>query len=141
MSKINLRDYYPDFYNEDYIIDAPDEVMEVMQEAKRKEASYQRKRYRYKAHYSLDCGDGIEHDALLYAPTPEETCEQLERQREIEAAIELLPDKQARRIRAHYYLGISVSDIAKMEGVARSRVDESIRRGLHNLFIFLKKTE
>ena len=50
MAKINLRDYYPDFYSKDYIIEAPDEVSEVMQESKRKEAAYQRKRYRYKAH-------------------------------------------------------------------------------------------
>lgn len=141
MAKINLRDYYPDFYNKDYIIDAPLEVLEVMQESRRKEAAYQRKRYRYKAHYSLDRGDGIENDTLFSALTPQDIFELREQQTLLDWAIEELPEKQARRIRAHYLLGISISNIARMEGVARSRVDESIRRGLHNLFLFLKKME
>lgn len=141
ITPINLRDYYPDFYKMDYIIDVPIEVLEVMQESKRKEATYQRKRYRYKAHYSLDRGDGIENDTLFSALIPQDIFEQQEQQALLHWAIDELPETQARRIRAHYLLGIGILDIAKMEGVTRSVVDESIRRGLHNLFIFLEKME
>ncbi|MDD3253060.1 MAG: sigma-70 family RNA polymerase sigma factor [Lachnospiraceae bacterium] len=141
MAQINLRDYYPDFYNEDYIIEAPEEVLLVMQESKRMEAAYQRKRYRYKAHYSLDCKDGIEQEALLHVPTPQEVFEEMERQEQISRAISCLPKKQAQRIRAHFILGMTVSEIAEMEGVAKSRISESLSLGLHHLLILLKKME
>lgn len=32
MTKINLREQYPDFYKTDYIIEVPDEVVAVMKE-------------------------------------------------------------------------------------------------------------
>ena len=32
MTKINLREQYPDFYKTDYIIEVPDEVAAVMKE-------------------------------------------------------------------------------------------------------------
>lgn len=139
MAKINLRDYYPDYYKSDYIVDVSEEVLFVMQRSKQKEAAYQRKLYRYKAHYSLYCDDGIEQDALMGPLTPEEIYEDNERYQEIERIFQKLPEIQSHRIRARYYDGMSVADIARKEGVARSRVDESIRRGLHNLFVFIKK--
>lgn len=49
-----------------------------------------------------------------------------------------LPGKQARRIYAHFILGLSMTDIARAEGVARSRVSDSIQRGLRNLEKFLR---
>ena len=45
MKKINLRELYPDVY--------------------------ERKMYRYKAQYSLDCENGIENAVLLKPQTPE----------------------------------------------------------------------
>lgn len=65
MTKINLREQYPDFYKTDYIIEVPDEVAAVMKEHDRLEAAYRRRTYYHKAHYSLDRGDGIEYDALF----------------------------------------------------------------------------
>ena len=41
-----------------------------------------------------------------------------------------LPEKQAKRIYARYYLGMKVNEIAEVEGVDPSRVRDSIRRGL-----------
>ena len=70
MTKINLREQYPDFYKTDYIIEVPDEVAAVMKEHDRLEAAYRRRTYYHKAHYSLDRGDGIEYDALFVSMTP-----------------------------------------------------------------------
>ena len=39
MTKINLREQYPDFYKTDYIIEVPDEVAAVMKEHDRLEAA------------------------------------------------------------------------------------------------------
>ena len=41
-----------------------------------------------------------------------------------------LPEKQAKRIYARFYLGMTVKEIAKTEGVDLSRVYDSIQRGL-----------
>ena len=41
--------------------------------------------------------------------------------------------KKAKRIYARYYLGMSVNEIAEVEGVDPSRVRDSIRRGLKQL--------
>ena len=50
MTKINLREQYPDFYKTDYIIEVPDEVAAVMKEQDRMEAAYRRRTYYHKAH-------------------------------------------------------------------------------------------
>ena len=44
-----------------------------------------------------------------------------------------LPEKQAKRSYARYYLGMTVNEIAEVEGVDPSRVRDSIRRGLKQL--------
>ena len=44
-----------------------------------------------------------------------------------------LPAIQARRIYARFYLGMTVAEIAQIEGTDRRRVWESIRRGLKKL--------
>lgn len=44
-----------------------------------------------------------------------------------------LPEKQAKRIYARYYLCMTVNEIAAVEGVDPSRVRDSIRRGLKKL--------
>ena len=71
MKKINLRELYPDVYTTDFLVDVTEEVMETIRAAGRAEAAYERKMYRYKAHYSLDCENGIENAVLLKPQTPE----------------------------------------------------------------------
>ena len=71
MKKINLRELYPDVYTTDFFVDVTEEVMETIRAAERAEAAYERKMYRYKAQYSLDCGNGIENAVLLKPQTPE----------------------------------------------------------------------
>lgn len=49
------------------------------------------------------------------------------------AAVMELPDKQAKWIYARFYLGMTIKEIAKVEGVDLSWVYKSIKRGLKRL--------
>lgn len=54
-------------------MEVSDEIVETFLLDKRAEATRERKMYRYKAQYSLDCDDGIEKAAIGWAqPSPEE---------------------------------------------------------------------
>jgi RNA polymerase sigma factor (sigma-70 family) len=133
MKKINLRELYPDVYTTDFFVDVTEEVMETIRAAERAEAAYERKMYRYKAYYSLDCDNGIENAILMKPQTPEMLLEEKQLREQLYAAVMALPEKQAKRIYARYYLGMRVSEIATAEGVDQSRVRDSIRRGLKQL--------
>ncbi len=137
MQKINLRDLYPDVYKTDAFVDVAEEVLAVIQSQPQADAAYERRKFRHKAHYSLDREDGIENDALARPLTPEEVMEQKQLREEVYAALMQLPSIQARRIYARFYLGMTVAEIAKVEGVDRRRVWASIRRGLKKLAYLL----
>lgn len=139
MTKINLREQYPDFYKADYIVEVPDEVAAVMKEHDRLEAAYRRRTYYHNAHYSLDRGDGIEYDALFVSLTPYEIYERKVTMEQLHAAIASLSDKQAKRINARYFLGLTAEAIAKSEGVSVTAVNNSIQRGLRNMEKYMKK--
>ena len=111
--------------------------MDVIQTAQRLEAAYERRMYRHKAHYSLDCGNGIEKAAVFRTATPEDIFEEKQFQEQVYATVMKLPEKQAKRIYARYYLGMTVNEIAEVEGVDPSRVRDSIRRGLKQLVKYL----
>ena len=133
MKKVNLRDLYPDVYKTDHFIEVTEDVLETIRDAERAEAAYDRRMYRYKAHYSLDCDNGIENAVLLKPQTPEMVLEEKQFQEQVYATVMKLPEKQAKRIYARYYLGMTVNEIAEVEGVDPSRVRDSIRRGLKQL--------
>ena len=139
MAKINLRDFYP-FYNSDFFIEIPDEVEMALLEAERLEKNYIRRRFYNKAHYSLDANDGIEKDILFVSLSPCEIYERKITTEQLQAAIASLPQKQGKRIYAHYILGMSKSDIARSEGVDESAVRDAIFRGLKNMEKFLKSS-
>ena len=82
------------------------------------DAAYERRKFRHKAHYSLNREDGIENDALNRPLTPEEVLEQ-KQLREVYAALMQLTAIQARRIYARFYLGMTVAEIARIEGAGR----------------------
>ena len=46
MKAINLKDYYP-YYTQDMYIEVSDELAQLLEHFERKEANYQRKKYRY----------------------------------------------------------------------------------------------
>ena len=133
MKKINLRELYPDVYTTDFFVDVTEKVMETIRAAERAETAYDRRMYRYKAHYSLDCDNGIENAILMKPQTPEMLLEEKQLREKLYAAVMALPEKQAKRIYARYYLGMRVSEIAVAEDVDPSRVRDSIRRGLKQL--------
>ena len=64
MKKVNLRDLYPDIYKNDYFVEVTEDVLETIRAAERAEAAYDRRMYRYKAYYSLNCDNGIENSVI-----------------------------------------------------------------------------
>ena len=140
MQTINLKQYYP-FCTEDTFVEVSDEIVEAFLLDKRAEAARERKMYRYKAFYSLDCNDGIENAAIGWAqPSPEDCLMEKEAQaeyaellRRLYEAISSLPPTQARRVHARYMLGMKVKDIAAMEGITPSQAGKSIHAALRRL--------
>lgn len=138
MQRINLRDYYP-FYTSDSFIDVPDEVAAMLQEFDRHEAAYHMRTYRHKAFYSLDRDEGIQRDILFVDTLPDEFYEHKMTMEQLYSALAFLPGKQAKRIYAHYFLGLSKAAIARTEHVSRITVGQSITRGLQSLKLYLEK--
>ena len=132
MKRINLRDYYP-FYLQDNFFDVEDIIAETLKAYDLLEKSYRLREYRNKAYFSLDRNDGIERDIVFVSMTPYEIYERKITNEELCSAINHLTDRQAKRIYAYFFLGLSKAEIAKLEGVGESSVRESIKRGLKNL--------
>ena len=86
-----------------------------MLEYDRLEAAYRRRTYYHNAHYSLDRGDGIEYEALFLSMSPCEIYERKVTMEQLHAAMATLPDKQAKRIYARYFLGLETQVIAWSE--------------------------
>jgi len=139
MKRINLREQYPNFYSTDTYIEVPDEVAEFMREYDREEAAYRRRTYYHKAFYSLDREDGIEYCAVFSSVTPWEVYERKLTLEQLYAAISTLPDKQAKRIYAHFFLGLTMREIARSEKVSSAAISRSVLRGLRGMEKFLKK--
>ena len=138
MKTINLKDYYAHITTDTYI-DIPDEVFSIFEEHRKAEQAYQSKVYYHKAYYSLDRGDSIEHSALFVSLSPDEIYERKLTTEQLHAAIATLPDKQAKRIYAHYFLGMSKTAIAKAEGVSKATIGQSLKGALKSIEHFLKK--
>lgn len=137
MTTINLKNYYP-WYKHDEYIDVPDEVAAELESDKQYEASYQRQLFRNKAHYSLDCDDGIEYFACLGDPTPQELIERMELFYYLWNALNSLPEIQGRRVEACVILGLTYREQATVESVGKSSVQESVQRGLDTMKKYLK---
>ena len=104
---------------------------------KRAEAARERKMYRYKAFYSLDCNDGIENAAIGWAqPSPEDCLMEKEAQaeyaellRRLYEAISSLTPTQARRVHARYMLGMKVRTLPRWRVSPHPRLESpSMRR-------------
>lgn len=139
MATINLRDIYP-WYTHDEFIDVPEDIAAELLADKRYQKSHTRRIKRNKAQYSLDAGDGIEASAVICSTgSPEAICEMMEWHCRLCRALNSLPEIQGRRVDAHYILGMSITEIAKIEGVGESAVRDAIRRGIQNMKNHLKK--
>ena len=113
-------------------------MFNIFEEYRKAEQAYQSRIRYHKVYYSLDRGDGIEHSALFVSLSPDEIYERKLTTEQIHAAIATLPDKQAKRIYAHYFLGMSKMAIAKAEGVTEKAIRNSIQRGLIYMEKYLK---
>ena len=140
MKRINLKDIYP-FYTEDCFVTVEDVVADTFDEFKKQEQSLERKVYRHRAYYSLDRNDGIENSMLRQSDSQYEAYERKQFNERLYLAILKLPKKQAKRIYAHFFLGMSMTDIAEAEGVSKMTVCESIKSGLKNLGELLDQNE
>ena len=132
MTTINLRDFYP-WCKENTSVEITDEMLEAMKTADRQEAAYKRRTYRYKAHYTLDMGDGIENECVVKPETPEEAYIRCEATQELFAAIGKLTKIQQRRLIAYYFDGMKSRQIAEMEGVSHRSVTTSVKAALKKL--------
>ena len=103
-------------YKTDVFVDVAEEVLAAIRGQEQDDAAYERRKFRHKAHYSLNRGDGIENNALNRPLTPEEILEQKQLREEVYAALMQLTAIQARRIYARFYLGMTVAEIARIEG-------------------------
>lgn len=133
MKVINLRDLYPDVYKTDTYVEVTEEVLDTIQAAQRLEAAYERRMYRHKAYYSLDYGNGIEKAITGHVLTPENIFEAKQQQEQLYAAVMALPEKQAKRLYAHFYLGMTPVEIAHADGVDPGSIRRSIRNGIKRL--------
>ena len=138
MTTINLKRYYP-YMTENVMLEVSDEIAAALSMGGRLCDSYKRQKRR-NGECSLDTDPGFEADVTYPPPSPEQILEAREDRATLYAAIAQLPPVQARRVNAHYILGISKKEIAKAEGVGISRVSGSIRRGLLNLKNILKNS-
>ena len=80
------------------------------------------------------------HPRFVEALSPHELYERKVTMQELHAAIASLPDKQAKRIYAHFILGMTKQDIARAEGVHEKVVRVAIERGLRRLEKILKNS-
>ena len=60
---------------------------------------------------------------------------------QLREALEHLPPVRSRRIYAYFMLNMKMVGIARIEGVSRTSVSQSIRSGLKNLKRYFKQTE
>lgn len=133
MNELNLWGLYSNIYKADAFVEVSVDVLKAINTHERAEDARERKMDCYKAHYSLDRGDVIEHDTLYRPATPEEIMLKQTVREKLYAAVMELSDKQTKRIYAHFYLGMNNAEIARQESVAENAVRESINRGLQHL--------
>lgn len=131
MTTIYLKRYYP-YLPKGTALEVSGEIAAALSTGGRLGDSYTRRK-REHGECSLEAGKGYEADAIRPPLTPEEIIEGREIREALYSSLAQLPTAQARRVYAHYILGISKADLARAEGVAESAVRDSIDRGLKKL--------
>lgn len=147
MTVINLRRYYYPLVKTDTFMEVPEEVAEALLQLHREENNRINKRIYHKAYFSLDCGDGIENDAIGWEqPSPEELIIQAEEEaahelllQHMREALSILSPAQARRLHARFMLEMKFRDIAEMEGISPAQANQSVRAALKKLSNYFKK--
>lgn len=141
MKTIDLKKYYsnPELYGENNIVLVTDEVAEVLEQSLRDEKSFYMRRYRAKAYYSLDYGNGIENYLLYHEKSPEEIYEEKLSKQQLDRVLSTLPRKQGQHIFARYFLEKSCKEIASAQHITIRTVQISLQRGSERLRKLLRK--
>ncbi len=137
MKTVNLHELYPDAYHTDHFVEVPDKIADEFVKFGKADAAYRSCIRYHKAYYSLDRNDGIENEAVEHPATPHEVCERKMLTEQLYDAIASLPDTQAKRVDAHYFMEKTLSAIAEDEGVSVAAVSKAINHALGNMKIFL----
>ena len=138
MIKINLRHYYP-HYTSDVYIEVPDDIAIELHTFENEDAAFRMRRSRNRAFYSLDREDGLEREMQFSAPSSEDGFFKEHLACSLFSALQELPIAQARRIYAHYILGMSFAAIASVESINEGNVRKSVARGLRRLQTILRE--
>lgn len=83
--------------------------------------------------------NGIEYSACLHEPTPQELLDRMELFVHLWNALNSLPEVQGVRVEEHLILGKSYRQIAREQGVDKSVVRRSVKRGMAAMKKYLKK--
>lgn len=138
MKCIDLKRYYPDLYQSQEEIEVEDAIAQELELQRLKENAHRKRIDYHGAYFSLNCNDQIEKNVLFPVLTPEEfLCEEIMLQ-QLNQTLDALSVTQERRIRAYFFEGLSMTEIARNESVSKSRISESIQRGLLNLKKYLE---
>jgi len=138
MERINLKDYYPWYADNEYIM-VPRDISIALFTAKQQERAYIRRIVRNKAHFSLNCNDGIELDACLSVPDPHTALEKAEEHCLLQKALLSLPALQRRRTIMYFFFRMTMKEIAQVEGISTAAAHSAIHRGLIGIKKFLIK--
>ena len=133
MKNVNLRHYYPSIYPNDFFITVSDDIAEVFHKSENAEKAYFKKKKRNKAYYSLDADPGLECHILGSEPSPMALYEQKYIRMALYQAMEHLSEKQYRRLSAHLFQRMSISEIARAEGISKASIQDSIEQALRKI--------
>lgn len=140
MVKINLREYYPQYYAEDNYIFVEDNVAKAFEESKRKAKAEEMENYRHRDYRSFDYNSSLEARAAKSSfISPLAELEERYMSKKLFEALTTLTLEQQRRIYAKYFLGLSNTDIAKAEKCDESAIRKSIKRGITQLKKFFEE--
>ena len=137
MTKINLKDLYPELYPKDtylYIKNkiSAREILSVFEVFRKEDHAFNERRRANKAYYLYE-EDFTETIMQNQNPSLEEMYERVELEQALYSALKQLSPVQFRRVYAFFFLGYSKSKIACLEGVDRSSVRQSIDRALKQI--------
>ena len=133
MKSIDLRKEYPhldDTFSEypvSYKIDA------MFEEYRLAEQALNKRRKRNGDVISLDTEPGIGAHIVERASGPEEVVMKNIQNEELYKALHTIPRKQAERMYAHYFMDMTLDEIARAEGVSKAAIHKSIEMGIKNL--------
>ena len=114
--KINLKQYYPELYNNDYFIEVDQETVNVFIEFQRAECNYNQKIKYHKSYYSLNSQPYLENESLNMNLSADKMINDLSHKEMMDyifCCIRKLPKKESSRIIRYYLEGKKLNPDSK----------------------------